>query len=134
MVTPVTFVRQADDGTREPSEPDEDDGHQGFDKPVSSPDQSPPTFPPDTVESVPSISSGDFPGQEPSDVTTPTPREAYLIRSYIQKIAAVVSFRKDLEYMTMPNSSRRIYVTRSLISAPRSHAGRSKNQCCSKLS
>lgn len=87
----MTFVRQTDDFTREPSESDEDDRDPGLEQPFPLPGKGQPTLP-DTIESVPNISSSDFPSQEPSVVSAPTPREAYLIRSYIQKIAAVVSF------------------------------------------
>jgi hypothetical protein len=81
-------VRETDDFT--PSEPDEKD--RGLEQPYPPPDESQPTLP-EAVESVPiDIFSNDSPTYTPSDVSVPSPREAYLIRSYIQKIAAVVSF------------------------------------------
>lgn len=85
----MTFVRETDDFRPETPEPDEND--RGFELAYSPPDDSQLTLP-ELIESIPTeIPSNDSPSQEPSDVAAPSPREAYLIRSYIQKIAAVVS-------------------------------------------
>jgi hypothetical protein len=84
----VTFVRETDDFS--PSEPDNKD--RGLEQPYPPPDESQPTLP-EAVESVPTdVLSNDSPSHTPTDVSIPSLREAYLIRSYIQKIAAVVSF------------------------------------------
>ncbi|OGE51298.1 hypothetical protein PENARI_c014G03471 [Penicillium arizonense] len=82
---PVTFVRETDDFS--PSEPHDKD--RGLEQPYPPPDESQPTLP-EAAESVPTdVLSNDSPSHTPSDVWVPSPREAYLIRSYIQKIAAV---------------------------------------------
>ncbi|KAJ5819467.1 hypothetical protein N7474_005058 [Penicillium riverlandense] len=82
---PVTFVRETDDFT--PSETDDKD--RGLEQPYPPPDEIQPTLP-EEVEYVPTdIFSNDSPSHTPSDVWVPSPREAYLIRCYIQKIAAV---------------------------------------------
>ncbi|KAJ5176968.1 uncharacterized protein N7482_002845 [Penicillium canariense] len=84
---PVTFVHQADDLTRELPEPDDQD--QGLEQPYPTPEEGQPILP-QALESVPTDAlSNHSPSHAPSDLSTPSPREAYLIRSYIQKIAAV---------------------------------------------
>lgn len=89
----MTFVRETNDSS--PSEPD--DKHRDPEQSNPPPDESQPT-PPRGVEPVPiDVFSNDSPSHTPSDVPVPSPREAYLIRSYIQKIAAVVSFPPTID-------------------------------------
>lgn len=84
----MTFVSETDDLS--PSEPD--NKNQDPEQTYPPPEESQPT-PPRAVESVPTdVFSNHSPSHTLSDVSVPSPREAYLIRSYIQKIAAVVSF------------------------------------------
>ncbi|KAJ5358624.1 uncharacterized protein N7496_011037 [Penicillium cataractarum] len=84
---PVTFVRETDNFRREPSEPNDND--RVLEQSYSPPDDSQLILP-EVVESIPTDTlSNDSPSQGSNDASTPTPREAYLIRSYIQKIAAV---------------------------------------------
>ncbi|OKO94335.1 hypothetical protein PENSUB_11602 [Penicillium subrubescens] len=87
---PVTFVGETDDFGHGPSEPDDNDqSSETLEQAYSPPGDSPLTLT-EAVEVVPADTlSNNSPSQGASDVSTPSPREAYLIRSYIQKIAAV---------------------------------------------
>ncbi|KAJ5545259.1 hypothetical protein N7535_006357 [Penicillium sp. DV-2018c] len=84
--------------TREQFEPDDRD--RNLEQPYSPPSQNQPTLP-DPVGFTPSnISSDNSPLGGTSDVSPPTPREAYLIRSYIQKIAAVADICEPRAYFS----------------------------------
>lgn len=86
----MTFVSETDDFTGEP--PESEDKYQEPELSYPSPDDSQPIAPA-TVESVPAdVFLNSTPSPGPVDVSTLSLREAFLIRSYIQKIAAVVSF------------------------------------------
>jgi hypothetical protein len=83
-------VSETDDFTGEPLE--SEDKYQEPELSYPSPDDSQPIAPA-VVESVPTdILLDTTPSPGPVDVSTLSLREAFLIRSYIQKIAAVVSF------------------------------------------
>lgn len=86
----MTFVGETDDFGREPSEPEDTD--QSPEQTYSPPDDSQLTVT-EAIETVPTDTLSNYPCQGPSNVSTPSPREAYLIRSYIQRIAAVVSLQ-----------------------------------------
>lgn len=123
----MTFVCETDDLGREPSEPNDND--QNLEQVYTPPDESPLALP-EAVEPVPlDISSNDSPSQELSDVSPPSPREAYLIRSYIQKIAAVVSLLPATSLEHGLTASRQIYVIPNPTSAPKSRAEHSTSQC-----
>lgn len=86
------------DSTFEPSEPEDKDW--GVELPYPQLDTSRST-PPETAESVPTDSFSNVPLSHGSpDDSELSVREAYLIRSYIQKIAAVVSLlpAADMEH------------------------------------
>lgn len=85
----MTFVHETDDSTREPSEPDDKD--RGLELPYSPPEESQLT-PSEAADSVPTDSFSNDPlSYGPAVDSELSLREAYLIRSYIQRIAAVVS-------------------------------------------
>ncbi|KAJ5264774.1 hypothetical protein N7505_007567 [Penicillium chrysogenum] len=95
---PVTFVRETDDFTCEQFEPDDRD--QDLEQSYSPPGQSQLTLP-DPIEFNPAdTSSNNSSICGTNDVSTPSPREAYLIRSYIQKIAAVADICEPQAYFS----------------------------------
>ncbi|CRG91230.1 Cytochrome P450 82A1 [Talaromyces islandicus] len=84
---PVTFVSETDDSTHEP--PESEDKYQEPELSYPSPNDSQPAAP-NAIESIPTdILLDNTPSPGPVDVSTLSMREAFLIRSYIQKIAAV---------------------------------------------
>lgn len=90
----VTFVPETDDFTREL--PESEDKYQEPELSYPSPDDSQPIVP-TAVESIPAdVFLDSTPSPGPIDVSTLSMREAFLIRSYIQKIAAVVSLSHRL--------------------------------------
>ncbi|OKL61972.1 hypothetical protein UA08_02562 [Talaromyces atroroseus] len=85
---PVTFVPETDGFTHEPPEPEEKDQEPELSYP--SPDEPIQLIAPNAAVSVPSdIFLDSTPSPGPVDASTLSLREAFLIRSYIQKIAAV---------------------------------------------
>jgi hypothetical protein len=87
----VTFVSEADDFAREPRALE--DKYQEPELSYPSPDDSQPAAV-TAVESIPAdVFLDTTPSPGPDDVSALSMREAFLIRSYIQKIAAVVSFK-----------------------------------------
>ena len=104
-------MREPGDFRRETPEPDENDrglellysspndsqNDRGFEVLYSPPDDNQLTLPGPITPIPTEIPSDNSPGHETNNVSAPSPREAYLIRSYIQKIAAVVSLLSETE-------------------------------------